>query len=356
MRKLASVRTVNKVTHIENSDNLDLCFIDGWQCISKRNEFSVGDKGVYFEVDSFLPVQVRFEFLRKNCLRVMQGAEGFRLKTMKLRGQLSQGLLMPLSVLTEDERSKLSGADNEDITELLGVKLYEVINPMTTMAKHAGSFPYFIVKTDQERIQNLQLSEVLAKDYFYEITEKLDGTSCTMFYQAQHPEDNSFGVCSRNLEVQNDGDNLYSKIAALYRVEEALHRIYMQTNMELALQGEIIGPGIQGNKYKLRNPEFRLFDIYNITERRYLSPNERNELLHKSLNSYGIRSVPILDFNNIETITGGENSIDKLLSYADGQSKVAPSAIREGIVFKAVSMERFSFKAISNAFLLKEKD
>ena len=132
-RKLASIRKIGSVSPVEGADNIELVHVDGWQCISKKGDFKEGDFCVYFEIDSFLPIRPEFEFLRKSSYRKMGGKEGFRLKTIRLRGQLSQGLAMPIQLFKElpYEGYELFKEDDHgygngyDVTETLGVTKYE---------------------------------------------------------------------------------------------------------------------------------------------------------------------------------------------------------------------------------------
>ena len=149
MRKLATVRTVAEIRPIKGADMIVLAVVDGWKCVVKKDEFEAGDTAVYCEIDSFLPVRSEFEFLRKSSFKRMEDKEGFRLRTVKLRGQISQGLLLPITVLDRDVKI------GEDVTEELGIEKYEAPIPTCLSGQVVGPFPATVKKTDEERIQNL---------------------------------------------------------------------------------------------------------------------------------------------------------------------------------------------------------
>ena len=336
-RKLATIRKVSNITPILGADKIECIQVDGWQVVCNKGDFKIGDMGAYFEVDCFLPIEERFEFLRKNCYKKMvDGGEGHRLRTVRLRKCLSQGLLMPLSQFPELQ----DVVEGQDVTNLLGVKLYEPPIPAQLHGEALGNFPYFIPKTDQERIQNLPEYFDLYKDVEFEITEKLDGTSCTFYYNEGH-----FGVCSRNLELKESDSNVYWKIAGALDLESKLSKVGIYP---IAIQGEIIGEGIQGNPYKVKGQRFYCYDIYNIAEQRYFA----NWKARKIANECEIDYVPRLEV----ATTILNNSLLFLLDMACFQSLLNVEVMAEGIVCKAQYIEsRMSFKVINNEYLLAEK-
>ena len=196
-RKLASVRIVKELKDITGANKIQLALIDGWQCVVNKNEFKVGDKCIYFEIDSFLPIEDQYEFLRKSSFKSTENlGEGFRIKTIKLKGQLAQGLLLPL----ENQELEVG----TDLTEELNVKLFEPMISANIAGEIKGSFPYFIPKTDQERIQNIW-DEIKNTNDTFEVSTKLDGTSMTIYKY-----DNEFGICSRNWELKINDSNINS--------------------------------------------------------------------------------------------------------------------------------------------------
>ena len=345
-RKLVTLRQVREIKIIEGADFLELAYVDGWQCVVKKGEFKSGDLAIYAEVDSFLPMEPRYEFLRKSSYRKMGEKEGFRLKTMKLRKQLSQGLLLPLTEFPEIAReAKVLG---DDVTELLNVVKWEPPIPACLAGNAKGSFPGFVMKTDENRIQNLPEYFEQYKDVFFEVSIKLDGTSATYYSR-----DGVFGACSRNLELLESDTNTYWRIAKEYHLPERLTAL----NRNIALQGEIIGEGVNSNNEKLKGQHFRLFNIFDIDKGRLLSGLERLDLMLQLNSVTGqpeIKSVPVL---GVLQALKEHPTMEALLAYAEGPS-MNPQAQREGLVFKSdlVDGRIVSFKVLSNAYLLKEKD
>lgn len=152
MRKLASIQIIKDLQAIENSDNLLVATILGWKVVvNKKENFKIGDKVVYFEIDSFLPIREEFEFLRKSSYKndVILG-DGFRLKSVRLRGQLSQGLILPLAVFFSPEEIANFNID-DDLTERLGVKKWEQPESALVGGDSKGRRPSFIKRTEETR-------------------------------------------------------------------------------------------------------------------------------------------------------------------------------------------------------------
>jgi RNA ligase (TIGR02306 family) len=200
-RKLASIQTIKELKDVENSDNLQVATVLGWQVVvSKKDNFKVGGMIIYIEVDAFLPIKPEFEFLRKNCYRKMHtGEEGFKLRTAKFRGQISQGLVLPLTTLPTTLFDTKIG---DDVTLDLGIIQWQQYVPPELYGKMKGTFPSFLIKTDETRVQVLQemLTKYKGTKCFF--SEKIDGTSTTYFVK-----DGVFGVCGRNIEYQVDDTN-----------------------------------------------------------------------------------------------------------------------------------------------------
>lgn len=336
-RKLVTIRTINNIEPIKDSDNIEVITVDGWKVVSKKNEFKIGDKCIYFEIDSFLPANdSRFEFLRKSSYKKMaDGSEGFRLKTIRLRGQISQGLALPVSLFPELETS-------DDYDKTLNVIKFE--GPVLLSTEDAlGRFPSFIVKTDAERIQNVTSYFSKHEDDEFEISLKLDGTSCTVFLNKD-----DFGVCSRNLRLKPSTDGKYWTCVNNLDLENRLKNY----GRNIAIQGEVMGEGIQGNKEKIKGLKFFVFSIFDIDNYRYFDPDERLDILNE-LNKTGayIDHVPILETHT--KIFKKYTNVHDLLKYAEGPS--LNNNCREGLVFKGYGDNRdIIFKAISNEFLCKE--
>lgn len=339
IRKLVTFRTVTDIIPIPDADNIVLAQIDGWQCVVRKGEFSIGDRGIFFEIDSILPeADERFKFL---------AARRFRIKSMKLKKVLSQGLLMPMSILTHDEHAQISMAADDgtetDLTTLFKVVKYEPALPIG--GKQKGTFPTHLVpKTAQERIQNIpqsSLDQMLPMDF--NITEKLDGTSCTIWAK-KNVEDGTMvvGVASRNWEMQPDDDSVYSKVLRGYNLTEKLTKL----GKNIALQGEIVGPSIQGNKYGLAQQTFFLFDVWDIDRQEYLPDS--------------VDWAKMLELNHVPEVTVPSYVVfnrANLLTEAEGPSQLNSGVMREGLVFKHKYEKHNNtrFKVISNAWLLKHE-
>jgi len=383
MRKLVTIRKVSAIKPIDGADLIELAIVDGWQCVVKKSQFKVNDFCVYFEIDSFLPIKEQYEFLRKSSFRKdAMGTEGFRLRTIKLRKQLSQGLILPISDIIEEIKlilnPKFTGTDNEiqylmdndnDLAEWLGVIKYEAPQSANMGGNAKGNFPSFIPKTDQERIQNIwkQFKDQY-NDVEFEVTLKLDGTSATYFYN-----DGKLGVCSRNLELKFDEEtDLVDKGNTVKRNRDTYVSVGVRQNIfqslknlgkNLAIQGEIIGEGIQGNKDKCTGQCLFIYDVYDIDQRRYLTADERVRLLESmeeldtAENFRGDLTDHHIIIHELHVKLSRFETIEDLLKYADGKS--INSDIREGLVFKSMDLvdgRVISFKVISNEFLLKYED
>ena len=331
-RKLATIRRIAEVKPIEGADLIEAIRVDGWWVVAKKGEFPVDSLAVYMEVDSFVPTEIA-PFLTKagHEPKEFEGVKGERLRTVKLRGQLSQGLLLPISILPTTTVIEVGN----DVTELLGVLKWERPISPQLYGQAKGYFPSFLRKTDQERVQNIGVQLQYYINQTFEVTIKLDGSSCTIF--SYNEED---GVCSRNLELKRDENNAFWRIALEYDI----HKKIRACGRNLAVQGELIAPNIQSNYEKVNKPEFYVFDIFDVDKQEYMLPKERQEFC-KILN---IPHIPIIDkaFSMID-------NVDMLLDMAEGNG-MNVGVKREGLVFKHNNSE-FSFKAISNSYLLKEK-
>lgn len=357
-RKLASIKKIDKITKHPNADSLEICHVGGWKVVTKIGEYTEGDLAVYFEVDSFLPIEEDFEFLRKSSYKKMGDIEGFRLKTIKLRQELSQGLLLPLSILEKGDEMKIGISkqpwgdqlqlgpyddaivieEGADVTAYMCVLKYEPPIPACLSGIIKGNFPGWGRKTDQERAQNLtnKINLEITKGSRFEITIKLDGTSMSVGKNRD-----AIVVCSRNLSLDMDQEG--NTLVDVAKSKGLLDRISEFGN--IMISGELCGPGIQTNREKLKEHRFFVFDIFDVDRGEYLDAKKRMEIVQ----SLGLDHVPILN-ESVKLDDIGLNSLDDILAYANGES--LNSSVREGLVFKKIDGS-FSFKAISNEFLLK---
>lgn len=408
-RKLARVVIVDDVVVHPNADALELAIIGGWQCCVKKDEFKKGDKAIYFEIDSLLPISnPHFAFLeaRKEGLKEVKGQWYSRIRTIKLRKELSQGLLLPVP---EEFASK---KEDTNLTEELGVLKYSPPEAGVTdveapkvgskksflgrvtqwiagdIPRSLNEWPSFIQKTDQDRVQNKTVSyqDAVEKAEVFEISYKLDGSSFTAYV---HGVDDKLkiGVCSRNYEIQAD-DVKYTKVKVLriwlaeliqynkkifktrklnipelkkgidakednfvkvyrkYNIRQALVAYYARTGRSIAVQGEMIGPGIQKNFEGNKELELYIFNVYDINKGVYLLPLEAREIVAE----LGLNYVPLLE--DVATLPA---TVKECLELADGGPAFPTGKFREGLVFKSLSRD-FSFKAISNAYLIKVEE
>jgi RNA ligase (TIGR02306 family) len=349
VRKLASIQTVNAVEPIPNADAIERVRVLGWWVVAKKGEHRPGEKVVYCEIDSLLPERPEFEFLRASSFKPAQtdvdGAEtlpaGFRIKTVRLRGQVSQGICFPLGVLPPGAPAD----EGADVTDLLGVRKWEP-PPVGLGGKVKGGFPGFLPKTDETRVQVLEPVLERHRGRTFHVTEKLDGTSFTAFLHR-----GEFGICSRNLWMDEaDETNVLVRVARGLRLEEKLRDARDRLGFDVAIQAEVIGPGIQKNKYALKAVTLRVFNVLNVEACRLLDHDAARAMLE----ACGLESVPQLGTLVLN------HTVDELVAMAEGVSVLNPNTQREGVVLRPPAEEydadiggRLSFKAINPKFLLK---
>ena len=363
-RKLASIKTISDIQPIEKRDRIELAIVDGWQIIVRKDEYQIGDKTIFVEIDSVLPELPEFEFLR---------SKKFRIKTMKMAGVLSQGICLPLSILPKDREYNLE----DDVTEIIGIKQYEGTRDIESEEKvfetnkkfqhpifkflfkysffrnillpkkQNKGFPEFIHKTDECRIQNMPFI-LNNKNNTYIVREKIDGQSGTFFLKRKskkwfwQKECYDFGVCSRNLRLWNRTDSSYWFVAKKYNIKEVLMKL-IKDNDFVAIQGECISPRVQGNKYKVSEPDLYVFNL--------IYPDGKVCCLwgEEILNYHGIKWCPLINQNYILP-----DSVNELLDYSTGNSKLH-NTLREGIVCRDYK-NKISFKAVSPDFLIKNDE
>ena len=330
MRQLASIQRIRALDPIENADAILKATVLGWQLVVKKDEFQVGDLCVYCEIDSLMPERPEFEFLKPRAMRI---------RTIRLRGQISQGLCLPLSILPENTPY----TEGSDVTEILEITKYEPPMPASLAGLAKGFFPSFIPKTDETRVQVLQdILDKYAGTLCY-VAEKMDGSSVTYFFK-----DGEFGVCSRTLELLESEENSLWKFARAQDLENKLKAF----GKNVALQGEIIGEGIQSNKYKLRGQTVMFFNVFDINAFQYVD----FQAFTTTIERLGLTTVPILETNFVLI-----NDIPSLVDKALGKSVLKNDVHREGIVIRPLTEQRdrdgrVSFKSINPEFLLKFQD
>lgn len=347
-RKLASIQKILSTKSIEGADKIELCQVLGWQCVIPKGEFKADDLIVFIEIDSILPELPEVEFLRQ---------DKFRIRTKKFKGQISQGLVMPLSILKgkkfpEDTRENpvYEWKEDQEVTALLGIKKYEPYIPPNLAGEVKGNFPGIMPKSDETRIQILRhlLDKYKGTKCF--VSEKLDGSSVTFFINQ-----GEFGVCSRNLELKETPDNSIWKFARKNDIENKLRAL----NRNISIQGEFIGPGINKNSLKLTYHNVYFFNAFDIDKQEYFNLNDFKRLIENVLL---LKTVPIINYDYIL----GDN-IDELVKLSIGKSVINKEADREGIVVRSIkeirdselvndiTFGRLSFKVVNPEYLLKNE-
>jgi RNA ligase (TIGR02306 family) len=327
-RKLASVRRISEVSDIEGADAIVCAKVDGWQVVVKKGEFKAGELAVFFELDSWVPSTLAPFLSKGKEPREFNGVKGERLRTVKLKGCLSQGLLLSF----EQVGASTAWLEGEDLTTLLGIQKWEAPLPTQLQGVARGTLPSFLRRTDQERVQNL--AGKIDWGQPYHITMKLDGSSMQIYRR-----NGEWGVCSRNIDLKMDQEgNTFVEVAKKL-IDEVGHHADLFEGF--SLQGELMGPGIQGNRENLTEFKFYVFDIWDIDLQRHTPPGKVWEFC-KAL---GFNHVPVLSHSTDEI-----SNVKQALAYAEGPSLNHKE--REGAVFRQLN-GLFSFKAISNKFLLK---
>lgn len=334
MRKLASIQRIKTLEKIDGADAIEKGTVLGWQLVVKKGEFQTGDLCVYGEIDCLMPDKPEFAFLKPR---------GMRIRTVRLRGQVSQGICFPLSILPEGTVVE----EDMDCTEMLGIIKYEPPIPACLSGIMKGRFPSFIPKTDETRVQVLQPLLDKYKGETCYVTEKLDGSSATYFINK-----GEFGVCSRNMELLEDTSNSFWKVARQLDIERKLRSL----NGNYAIQGELIGEGIQSNRLRIKGQTVRFFNAFDIDRFVYLPLSEFQRLFQE----LDLPTVPILSQEYVLS-----DDIGAIVQMAVIKSTLHAETWAEGIVIRPLvekldlllSNENFNngrvtFKAINPEFLL----
>lgn len=374
-RKLAHIEIIESLSPIEGADKIEVAQVLGWQCVVKKGEFRVGDKIIYVEVDSVMPEKPEYEFLRDRK---------FRVRTIKLRGQVSQGLVL----LTGELKNFFVG---QDVTELLNITKYLSPSEQSELQqqeerikleknklkkfmmryswfrrlflsrRQKEGFPYWVSKTDEERIQNMpQVLQQFADKEVY-VTEKIDYQSVTFTGKMISndtpligkflPKKFKFVVCSRNLTT-NDKNSLYWRIAEKYNIEKIL-----KENPTLTIQGEQGDTKVQGNKYSIKEPTMWVFNIIDHEKNYHYNYQEMKTFcIDNNLNfvpqiTSGLRQHGIFGLYKLSELG---STVQEIIEFSKGKS-VLTDIPREGIVVRCIEngQKLLSFKAINPDFLLK---
>ena len=419
-RKLATVAKILNIEPIPGADNIEKVFVRGWQCVAKKGEFKVGDLCVYIEVDSIMPdgltlekkeewralnkqmSKAQFDGDRMILKQAMEKISNlntrpefeflrsvkFHIKTRRILGEMSQGICFPLSILKEsiDNATGLGALkdvisvlvnngtikEDLDVTSELGVTQYIAPDPAVMGGDAAGTLTGVgLLISDEERLENLNAKYETMRLFQYFKTEKLEGTSCTVYLK-----NGKFGVCGRTVDFQVpeeddpfEGLNSYWKTAIRLGIEEKMRNLFDNRDEAVegvtkkldnfAIQGELIGEGIQGNIYKLKGQIIRFYNAFYIDKQEYMCYDSFVHLIREM----GLETVPILDDN----YTLPENAIDLLLEADVTYSVLNPAQLIEGFVYVArgtmpaevritrANFNRLSFKAKSRTYDLTKK-
>ena len=390
-RKMASVQEIARLSPIENSDFLEVAMMKdlGWKVVVKKGEFKVGDKVVYFEIDSAIDVKNLAEGLKflaeKGTNKLFTGrtpdtsafsGEYVRIKTIKLRGQVSQGLIVP--VLVKGSHNCLHANVGDDLTQLFQVEVwdrlcewYDERSQLGPRAQchQSGTFPSDVPKTDEIRIESLMeyFSDPEMTNAVWECTEKNDGSSCTLFYRPMTWPDDPMRIASRKFLLKDDGfsddwfaafkkigwDKLKNGLDGIYKHglnadwDDCGPRLHYNGGHELAIQGEMIGAKFNGNRDKNTENHFRVFRIFDITDQKFVCPKIRYEICQH----LGLEHVKVIEtckiFDKCKTIDDFENYVTR---KSDNGNQI------EGVVFKRVDNGEISFKKVSAKYCLQNGD
>lgn len=325
--KLASIQPITNIREIPGADRVEAATVLGYQTVIKKGEFRPGDLCVWHEPDTVVAERPEYEFLRK---------QGFRLKVSRFKGQVSQGLALPLAVLPAAQY-----AIGDDATALTGIRKYEKPLSPNLAGVAKGAFPSWMPRTDEPNLRSFPaaLEEFTGRECV--ITQKVDGTSATFYLRG-----GEFGVCPRNLELLEDAGSMFWRLAREHRLRDALARL----GGDFALQAEAHGEGVQGNHLGVKGVSAAMFNLFDITKHAYMN--------HQALEEFcKTNGLPM-----VRTVWRGafRFTLPELVELSSAQV-YAPGRPAEGIVIRPVEEEssmilesgRLSAKVISERYALK---
>lgn len=324
MSNLATVQIIKDVRKHPNADALDIVRVLGWDVVTKRDEFKIGDLCVYICIDTILPEKPEFEFLRN---------KHFRIKPIRLRKEYSNGICFPLNIIPTycpptggppfdrptigPVQDMLTVQEGLDVTDDIGVKKYEKPIPAELAGIAVGHIPGFLIITDEDNLRSNPeaVPEMYGRPYY--ITRKEDGSSGTYFIR-----NGTFGVCSRRIHLKESESNGFWKMARKYDIENVLKTTF--PDKDVAIQGEVVGPGIQDNKLGLKELEFRLFNVFDINGRSYFDYARIVDFTNKC-------NIPMVPLVNEGSAFG--YSLEELIELAKAQN-YPTGGPAEGIVIR----------------------
>lgn len=355
MSGLATIQKIIDIKPIEGADAIETAYVLGWAVVIKKGEYKVGDLCTYIQIDTVVPETEYFDFLRERKYRV---------RTIKLRKQISQGLIVPLP----DRKWK----EGDDVTEVVGVKKYEKAdnNPerfekprmpkvwhrkwyyifkYNFLYKHFPSirkkqrspFPTHLVSiTDEERIQNIPqvLTQYQGKKFI--ASYKLDGSSITIIHSKVLGK-SKFRICSRRFELHCKTNDWYRVFNDTDFKFEIIKLVKHYGTNDIIVQGEAIGK-FNGNHHNLPNDQIRLFNIYVNGKR--LKQDEFFDVCMKM-------NIPHCPKYKEAVMC---YTLEDILKEAEIKDVLNPHAECEGLVWRCVE-DNMSFKVINSKYLLNEK-
>lgn len=336
-RKMATVERIAEIRAIPEADKIVSYKIKGWWVTDSIGKYEVDQLVVYVEPDAWVPTEIAPFLSKGKEPREFNGVKGEKLRTIRLKKVLSQGLLLPISLVegpVPNPHQRVQEGD--DVTTALCIQKWEAPVNAQLAGLARGSLPAGLIRTDQERIQNIGSNLKYYVGKTFEVTEKLHGSSCTMYLD----NEDSFHVCSRNLDLKFDENNSFWKAAIKYNIESKMKNSGMNG---VAISGELIGQGINGNQYGV-DLEFHVFDMYDVNRCEYAPSYNRQQICA----ALDLQHVPLI----CQHVLTSEDTIESILAMAEGASMLNGS-IREGLVLKCVTEPSISFKAVSQAWQLK---
>jgi len=371
MRKLATIQKITALEPIANKDRIELASILGWKVIVGKGEFQVGDLAVYCEYDTLLPIKQEFEFLRSNCFSPKWN--GFRIRNMKMAGVFSQGIVFSTPILPKKVKVK----EGVDVTDTLEVRKYdpeylaEMLKPQKRPAwlkymlkkewfrklyfwmkgnpNRKNLYPEDISKSDETNVQAAfaHIQKCYPDHRFYK-TEKLEGQAATYEYRAKGKRP-KFRVYSHNFQRPKPDGSTWWRYALENRIEEKL-KANSKKYPAIAVQGELVGPGIQKNIYELPAIKLYVYSVKNLTTGAYLNYEDLDWYCIEN----GFEMVPLFH-------TGCKlyDTVEEVLDEADGKnvesntmSYLNPNVMREGFVWRSELDQSVGFKAKSSKYLM----
>jgi len=378
MRKLASIQKIVSVEEIPGANTVVKVKVLGWELVAKRSDFKTGDLCVFFETDSLLP--------KENPVFAFMANRKYRVKTVKMAGQVSQGLALPLSLFPDVESLGLT--EGADLTDRLGIVKYEKeeTDPETVisnkkdskilkfllkykimrtlilpfLSKEKGGFPSDIIsKSDETRIQCMPGILQTEADSKFIASEKIEGSSATFSISRIGLFGTSFKVCSRNMKLSRS-QNVWWQMYDAYQIRAYLKGILSllgKSVKSVAIQGEIIGPKICNNIYCLKEPDLYVYRVkinYRDGSVSFFNPYKMRELFDGVQAKFGIK----VELKVVPVIWDGWLTqfpdVNSILEFADGFSKLKPDQLREGLVFSKINDPNVSFKTVSRKYLLQK--